>query len=486
LRDLLKKWGLVLISPLAITAVLALLLVFVIDCSGTDVRGPGYVEQKSKQYLQAAPLELPAGESYALKKVEGPIDDWVLLTIARTNPSMGADTGSSGLIAIGHLEDSVWEFRLQGQDETFDHWLSELPEQLLSDNLKESFRTYREQLSVSQIPWGNSPSPRPAQEPVLYLPYPEKKAYQVSTLPGESYHKGSIQHAIDFDMPEGFLLAAVADGSVMTYRDDSKLGGCNEKYADDANYIRIKIAPGLAVLYLHLQADSIPEKVTKEKKVETGQIIGKSGSTGFTCNWQGTGPGPHLHIVLEKLCGQRICGSKPLNFAEFGSGDPRHRKAYVSQNKSPQDWAAEREREEIDKIKQVVAKYASIWGCGVEGGCDIYSHPDRRLTTSNLIQQIIDVVPVIGGKAQKADPIDWEVLEVELLSESEAEAEGKLFADVITARGSHHYEYLHIFIKLVKNNGQWKIDKRIKRCGFITDTEGNRLSTLFRLNYCEY
>jgi len=289
-------------------------------------------------------------------------------------------------------------------------------------------------------------------------------------------------------MPAGTNLLSIASGAVMDFKDDSKTGGCNKKYAADANFIRVKVAPDLAVLYLHLQADSIPKALkTKGAEAEAGAIVGKSGWSGFTCNWTGTGPGAHLHIVLEKLCDNKVCGSTPLNFAEFGPGDPRYDKDYKSDNKSLEDRRAEQELQDIEQIKQVAAKYAIIWSCGIEEECDLDSHPNKVLVTTLFTEQIEGWISQMGGEAKQAKPIKWEILTVERDEETTATVEGRLFADVIMANNKHHYEYLHIFIKLVNVEGEWKLDERIKRCGFLTDTQGNRLSTgAFGLPYCAY
>ena len=460
-----------------------------------NVHDPDYIQERAEEFLASwASLQTPDGENFILVEPKPYIDkdeqtpDWVLLTLSREGAASG------GLIGIGRLEETVWEFKLLG-DPGFESWLDQLPEDLLSDELKREFDLVNERSAVSALTPGNPKSPDLLQELTLNLPWTAGESYPITTLPGDGHHKGTVREAIDVGLPDGTIIRAPADATVMTLKDNSSIGGCSPKYANAANFIRIRVASNLAILILHTQVNSITAAGIKVgDKVLAGQVIARSGDTGFTCNWNGTGPGAHLHIVLERLCGpnnNQVCGSVELNFEEFRGQNPRYGIGYVSANLSLEERRRieeerqEKEREEIARIKETATKYLTIWGCGVREGCDLDSHPDRKYATKNLLDQIHERINELGGKAKTADPLEWEIVSVELVNTETAKAEARLFAEATPPDGQKRYEYLHIFLRIVKEGGVWKIDLRERECGYLTDGEGEQLWAT-GLEYCEY
>lgn len=105
--------------------------------------------------------------------------------------------------------------------------------------------------------------------------------YQRFGLPG---HNG-----IDFGCPKGSEICACADGIVVL----------SEKHKAYGNIIKIKHKNGYFTLYAHLSKNFV---VVKEK-VKKGEIIGLSGSTGFST-------GPHLHFGLQSA----TKGQKAYNY----------------------------------------------------------------------------------------------------------------------------------------------------------------------------
>lgn len=475
---------LILIPFLSIVT-LACILAIVSTCvagGGTDILDPGFAERRSREFLAQASTRLATSEKYKLVEFDTSEVDgtWSLTTVARTNPSMenGDKVGSSGLIAIGHVVNGQWQFHIQAQDLTFDRWLTMLPKDLLDPDLRDQFRTFEDESSTTGSGLGK-PFGSLANEQVFNLPFPEGVEYPITTLPNQAYHQGAIAQAIDFGMPEGSQLVAVAGGTVIGIKDDSNVGGCNKKFAASANFIRIRTVEGESILYLHTQVNSI--KATDLKVgagVEIGQKIAKSGSTGFTCNFAGTGPGPHLHIIREKQCGARICGSLPLIFAEFGNLGPKQLRSYESANLSPQKRARiEREKEEAreqkerDEIEETIDIFHSVFSCSTTATCDI-SQVVGSSVTANLIERLFPYF--CFGCPEEFDEnfiVEAEILPYELSSGGKLKVQGE---EVWTSvrDGENFTQYTFVSHYLVKDNGVWKVDGYAIECGYAISEEG--------------
>lgn len=117
------------------------------------------------------------------------------------------------------------------------------------------------------------------------------------------------RHAVDFAVPEGTVVLAARDGTVMQAE-----GGFRDADPDDpaaearANFIRILHDDGTMALYAHLDASGA--SVRAGERVRRGQRIGLSGSTGYSA-------GPHLHFVVQANRGMRL---ESLPFDMFGPG----------------------------------------------------------------------------------------------------------------------------------------------------------------------
>jgi murein DD-endopeptidase MepM/ murein hydrolase activator NlpD len=108
---------------------------------------------------------------------------------------------------------------------------------------------------------------------------------------GKFTHTGNDEYAVDFDMPVGTALYAAREGVVVGTRADMKLGGAEEQYRNKANFILIRHADGTFGTYDHLREGGVAVKVGTQ--VGRGQLIGYSGSTGFSS-------GPHLHFAIYR------------------------------------------------------------------------------------------------------------------------------------------------------------------------------------------
>lgn len=96
--------------------------------------------------------------------------------------------------------------------------------------------------------------------------------------------------ALDFYMPEGNPVCAAREGVIYTFKDDSDEGGPFPGYEKKANFIIVKHNDGSFGCYWHLKKNSV---VVKNGLVAKGQLIGYSGSTGFTLS-------PHLHFSVKR------------------------------------------------------------------------------------------------------------------------------------------------------------------------------------------
>lgn len=131
----------------------------------------------------------------------------------------------------------------------------------------------------------------PREGVTFKLPYAMDKAFRVDQGEGGEFsHKFSEFNfnAIDFNMPEGSPVHAMAEGLVFDVVEHFD-GNCpTADCADEANYIRILHADGTYTSYVHLKKNGA--KVKQGDKVRAGQIIGWSGNTGWS-------DAPHLHVA---------------------------------------------------------------------------------------------------------------------------------------------------------------------------------------------
>lgn len=125
-----------------------------------------------------------------------------------------------------------------------------------------------------------------------------------------SHTDAQSQYAVDFAIPEGTNIYAARSGVVMDVANDFFRNGRSAKDKQRANYVRILHDDGTMALYAHLKLESVQFAVGL--RVERGQIIGKSGNTGYST-------GPHLHFAIQKNFGMEL---KSLPF-EFEGPDRR-------------------------------------------------------------------------------------------------------------------------------------------------------------------
>lgn len=106
-----------------------------------------------------------------------------------------------------------------------------------------------------------------------------------------SHQTPHSRYAIDLALDEGTPVHAARSGTVMDveahFRDAVPERDSGETRA---NYIRVLHDDGTMAVYAHLEHDGV--LVRPGQPVETGQLIGRSGNTGYST-------GPHLHFAVQ-------------------------------------------------------------------------------------------------------------------------------------------------------------------------------------------
>jgi murein DD-endopeptidase MepM/ murein hydrolase activator NlpD len=102
-------------------------------------------------------------------------------------------------------------------------------------------------------------------------------------------HVDDLINSIDFDAPEGTLILAAEDGVVIAVKDDSQIGGLDQSFENDGNYIEILHANNEVSEYEHLRYNSSRVKIGET--VKAGQVIAEVGNTGWSAC-------PHLHFMV--------------------------------------------------------------------------------------------------------------------------------------------------------------------------------------------
>lgn len=124
------------------------------------------------------------------------------------------------------------------------------------------------------------------------LPFPKGDSYRITQGFGGGFsHGGELQHALDFDMPEGTPIYAARPGTVVMLEEGNTEGGPTEDMMEFANFITVIHDDGTFADYSHLRHNGVNVQVGQQ--VRMGQLIGYSGATGFAT-------GPHLHFVVKK------------------------------------------------------------------------------------------------------------------------------------------------------------------------------------------
>lgn len=123
---------------------------------------------------------------------------------------------------------------------------------------------------------------------VYALPYPRGTSHLlVQGYNSKLSHKGRL--ALDFKMKTGSPVAAAREGIVVRVVQDYTKGGLRRKYLQKGNNVVVRHSDGTQAYYNHLMHNGALVHVGDS--VKQGQVIAKSGSTGFSAF-------PHLHFMV--------------------------------------------------------------------------------------------------------------------------------------------------------------------------------------------
>lgn len=143
------------------------------------------------------------------------------------------------------------------------------------------------------------------------LPFEDGRGFQVSQAYGgklTSHDHGPLMHAVDFAMPAGSAVTAARAGVVVDVTLRYSEGGFDPRLIDRANTVTVVHDDGTVAEYAHLSPG--PAVVALGERVSAGDLLGYSGSTGYSSE-------PHLHFIVTHNVisdGKVIRVSLPVQF----------------------------------------------------------------------------------------------------------------------------------------------------------------------------
>jgi len=177
---------------------------------------------------------------------------------------------------------------------------------------------------ASKPPTQKPPTQKPPPFNGFYLPFKCGKKVRVTQGNKSSFsHTAMSAYAFDFSLGIGTPMIAMARGTVVHVYKKTKPGDACYKGGDrsciaKANVVWVKHPDGTRTIYAHLSS----VKVSVGQKVSRGQVLGRSGSSGYST-------GPHAHVGRMKTCCQTI----PLKFKDVaGNGVPKTGNVVTSGN----------------------------------------------------------------------------------------------------------------------------------------------------------
>jgi murein DD-endopeptidase MepM/ murein hydrolase activator NlpD len=166
-------------------------------------------------------------------------------------------------------------------------------------------RGFSYRIGMSAVP--GPPISAPVEGLVILPPFSAGEEYSITQGFGDNktHDSPDSSYAIDIAMPVGSAVHAVRKGTVMDVEEDFNRGGNNyDKFIHKVNRILILHEDGTMALYAHLDLASV--SVRPGARVRAGQMIARSGNTGFTS-------GPHLHFSIQQNSGMQTI-SLPFRF----------------------------------------------------------------------------------------------------------------------------------------------------------------------------
>ncbi|MBD0332313.1 MAG: M23 family metallopeptidase [Chitinophagaceae bacterium] len=123
---------------------------------------------------------------------------------------------------------------------------------------------------------------------IYTLPYPKGTShFLIQGYNSKFSHRGRL--GLDFKMQKGSTVTAARNGIVMGLNESFTNGGWSKSYLRKGNYVIIRHNDGTQAYYGHLLHNGV--LVDVGDTVQQGQIIAKSGTTGYSAT-------PHLHFIV--------------------------------------------------------------------------------------------------------------------------------------------------------------------------------------------
>lgn len=220
-----------------------------------------------------------------------------------------------------------------------------------------------------------------ADASTYYLPWKAGDSYSIeqdwgandNPCIGTCSHLGLSGYAYDFGLPEGVDVLA-SKGGIVTYVKGNETTCGGTAYLDKANYVVINHEDGKSTNYYHLQSTTVSVGDT----VVGGQIIGKSGKTGFTStNGTETSCAAHLHFQKQAQGGQ-YTQSEAFYFAEYPNATPNGELQYGSIVTSQNTLSLSSSNFCSGQSVMVFSNYRNNLNCGVSNL--IYLSPNAKIT----------------------------------------------------------------------------------------------------------
>jgi len=138
------------------------------------------------------------------------------------------------------------------------------------------------------------------------IPFESKAPRQLSQgNAGKFSHYGKHRYAFDFRTPVGEPVLAARAGKVASVVDEYDRGGPTKSLMGQANVVLVLHDDGSFASYVHLSKGA---SVAEGDVVAAGDVLGKSGNTGYTT-------APHLHFAVWVLDESGEAVTVPVRFA---------------------------------------------------------------------------------------------------------------------------------------------------------------------------
>ena len=99
-----------------------------------------------------------------------------------------------------------------------------------------------------------------------------------------SHNEKGNEYSWDLKVPLGTDVLSIADGKVIEIFKPSSEGGCDSKFSNSANNVKVEHKDGTVAQYVHVSS-----RVKLGEKVKKGDVVGVTNMTGWICS-------PHLHF----------------------------------------------------------------------------------------------------------------------------------------------------------------------------------------------